>query len=116
VAEGFEVDAARLAVAALAGFACGAAVLCQLFLRDALGNSPPGATKLLRSLLLGALLLAAVVSLGLLLVLLPRSAPHNGGSEFEFYLVIVCIAATVLLGRPGAKVLAKKARARASRA
>lgn len=107
---GSEWDVIRLLGGIAAGVACGTAVLLQVLLRDAVGDGIPSATARQQRALLVLRLLAAGLTLGLLFMLLPRSAPENGGSELEFWALVASVVAWVLLVLDKARALAPKLR------
>jgi len=101
-----------LSTACGAGFVCGAALLTQILLRNAVRDGLPGATRSLERLLLIVRLAAAAASMGLLFLFLLRFAPHNGGSDLQFWLVIVATVTTILLGLRQVNSLAARLRSR----
>jgi hypothetical protein len=107
---GGDWDLIRLLGATASGLVCGTALLLQVLLRDAVEAGIPSATARQHRALLFLRLLAAGLTLGLLFLLLPRTAPENGGSELEFWTLVASVVVWVLIGLRKTRALAPKLR------
>ena len=87
-----------LALAVIAGAICGCALLLQILLRDIARDGSLGFKTRLSRIFLVARLAAAGLSMVLLLMVLPSFAPHNGGSELQFWAVVVTVLLVFALG------------------
>ncbi len=87
-----------LAAAVTAGAVCGCALLLQILLRDLAKDGSLGLKTRLSRVFLVARLVAAGFSMVLLFMVLPRFAPHNGGSELQFWVVVVSVLLVFALG------------------
>ena len=87
-----------LAAAVTAGAVCGCALLLQILLRDIAKDGSLGFKTRLSRIFLVARLVAAGLSMVLLFMVLPLFAPYNGGSELQFWAVVVSVLLVFALG------------------